>query len=730
VLVPFFATTLFLGSFLMFAVEPMAARQLLPVLGGTPMVWNGCVVFFQAALLLGYGGAHVLTRTVGTRTRLLVYAALALAAFPLLNLRVDAQSAIGADREPLTWLLTTLLSTVGPPFLVLAVSSSVLQSALASSNHKSADDPYFLYVASNAGSLAALIAYPSVIEPWLGLAQQTSAWRIGYGLFVALVLACAALSVTVLSPRREEQHAATAANDQSPDERIRPSDRARWCVLAAVPSSLMLGVTTSLTTDIAPIPLLWVVPLSLYLLTFIVAFSRAGARATAIASRWLPLLLLVLSLVLLVRIGLPIVPGLILHLVPFAVAAMACHGQLAEMRPSPRYLTEFYFWLALGGMIGGLFNTLLAPMMFSTVLEYPIALALVAVLRPTGLPHGIRWSRDLWLPLGAVALLAVLGYLHWSAANLPYIMAATAVLVVLTFTQRHRRWTFAGVVAAMLLAGPWVSAKTEPSLRSERTFFGTYGVKADGGKHHILSHGTTMHGMQSLEAGRGNEPLTYYHRTGPFGQMMANIPRLREPGQFATIGLGVGTLAAYKQPGQLWTFYEIDAAIEQIARDEQLFTYLPRCGADCRVVLGDARLSLGVDKGQLYQLITLDAFTSDAIPLHLLTNEAMRVYLTRLAPHGVLAIHISNRHLRLAPIVAKLASANGLVALHGIDLVGADQRDQGKTSSNWMVLARSSADLGTLAKTSGWSTPKIPPSTPLWTDDFTNLLGILDLSLR
>jgi hypothetical protein len=722
--VPLFAATLFVGSFLMFAVEPMAARQMLPVLGGTPMVWNGCVVFFQAALLLGYGSAHVLTHWVGPRLRLLVYGALALLPLPLLNLRVDAGSAVGAETAPLGWLLVSLLSTVGPPFLVLAVCSSVVQSALASSSHKSAKDPYFLYVASNAGSLAALIAYPTVIEPWLGLTQQAGAWKIAYGGFVALVLVCAALALFVLTPRADDRAAVSDGGDASSDEPIRFADRARWCALAAVPSSLMLGVTTALTTDIAPIPLLWVVPLALYLLTFIVAFSRVGTGATALGSRLLPVLLLVLAFLLLLRLELPVGPGLLIHLVPFGVAAMVCHGRLAETRPSPRRLTEFYFWLALGGMLGGLFNTLLAPALFSSLVEYPIALVLVAALRPIKSDDGFRWSKDIWLPLLAVVVVAALSYLGWDRSHLVYVLGVIAFLVTLTFAQRNRRWAYAGVVGVMLLATGSISLNAAPTLHRVRTFFGTYAVHADDKQHHVLSHGTTMHGMQALDAVRRTEPLTYYHRTGPFGQMMASVPRLREPGRFAGIGLGVGSLATYRQPGQKWTFFEIDAAMEEIARDERLFTFLPQCGPACEVVLGDARLTLGRQHEQ-YELIALDAFTSDAIPLHLLTNEAMRVYLAKLASHGVLAVHISNRHLELAPIVARLAAANGLIALHRVDRPGGTQWPDGKSSSQWVVMARSAADLGSLTTSSQWVAPQVQPSTPLWTDDFTNLLTVM-----
>jgi hypothetical protein len=728
--IPLFATTLFLGSFLMFAVEPMAARQMLPVLGGTPMVWNGCVVFFQLVLLLGYGSAHILSHWVASRYRLLVYAALALLSLPILRIRLDTQSVTGAGDAPLGWLVMTLAGTVGPPFLVLALCSSVVQSSLAASNHKSGRDPYFLYVASNSGSLAALVAYPVLIEPWLGLAQQATAWTLVYAVFVSLVLGCAAWALITMAPGAPEQPVASNAPDARLEPRVRMSDRLRWCALAGVPSSLMLGVTTTLTTDIAPIPLLWVVPLALYLLTFTVAFSRFGPGATAVGSRLLPPLILTLSLILLVHLHLPLGAGLLVHIVPFAIAAMICHGQLAQTRPAPRHLTEFYFWLAFGGMIGGLFNTLIAPALFTRVLEYPIALALAAVLRSTGPQAGPPVTRDVWLPVIAVAVVVSLRFLEWSPSQLPYIMGGLATLVVMAMTQRHRRWAFAGVVGAMLLASPWMSPSTALTLHRDRTFFGTYTVRDDSGQRRILSHGTTMHGMQSLAANRRDEPLTYYHRRGPFGELVTAIPRLQEPGHFAAIGLGVGSLAAYRQPGQQWTFYEIDGAIEAIARDERLFTFLPRCGSACRVVLGDARLSLLSDDAARYQLIALDAFSSDAIPLHLITHEAMRVYLARLAPHGVLAFHISNRHLDLAPIVARLADATNLVALYRSDAATGIAASDDKLASQWIAMARSAADLGALSSSGEWVAPVARSSTPLWTDDFTNLLGVVDFSAR
>ena len=723
-IVPLFAATLFLSSFLMFAIEPLVAKRMLPVLGGAPMVWNGCVVFFQTVLLVGYGTAHVLTRWFGPSRRLLVYSGLAMASLGLLHLNIDTTSAASATSAPLAWLLSTLVSAIGAAFLVLAISASVLQSSLASSGHDSAHDPYFLYVASNAGSLAALIAYPLVIEPWLGLGQQASVWALAYFAFACLLLVCAVVSRFALGGPASARVQLDPA-DASPARDITWRDRVRWCVLACLPSSLMLGVTTLLTTDVAPIPLLWVVPLALYLLTFIVAFSRWQASATALANRLFPIALLPLSVIMLLHFGVPIAVALVLHLVPFFLAALLCHGQLALSRPHARHLTEFYFWLAFGGMVGGLFNTLFAPMLFSRVVEYPLALAVVTALRPAS-PTPVRWSSvDVWLPVGTLALIVGLHVLPVKPESLRFVLPAMAALVVLTLARSRQRWTYSAVVGAMLLASPWASAYGASTLYRERTFFGIYAVTDDHHQHHVLTHGTTIHGMQSLDPRRRDEPLTYYHRTGPFGDIIAAGSRWREPAQIGAIGLGVGTLAAYRAPQRQWTFYEIDPAVERIARTDRWFTFLADCGAACRVILGDARLSLAADRDTRYQLIVLDAFSSDAIPMHLLTNDAMRVYLAHLAPHGLLAFHISNRHLALSGVVGRLGAANGLAALDRLDIATGSSPMPDKTSSEWVVMGRSHDDLGPLAQSPAWSIPPVTPATPLWTDDFSSILGVI-----
>ena len=362
----------------------------------------------------------------------------------------------------------------------------------------------------------------------------------------------------------------------------------------------------------------------------------------------------------------------------------------------------------------------------------------MAFLRPANPARGGRLSVDFVLPLVAAAFVGAVLVVPWMIANPPVMIAGLLACSAVALTRRHQPTTVAAVAGLFLVASPWVTRAGEAVLQTERTFFGTYRVSLDrSAAHRSLAHGTTLHGMQALEPARRREPLTYYHRTGPFGHMMDAIPQLREAGEVAAVGLGVGTLAAYATPGQQWTFYEIDPAIERIARDDRYFTFLKDCGDPCRVVIGDARLSLAATAGARYQLVVLDAFSSDAIPVHLLTNEAMAVYLARLAPHGVIAFHVSNRHLRLAGVVGRLAAANGLVALQESDfrLSRKDMREgktwpDDKTASEWVVMARSRDDLGALTKSSAWHAPAVASSTPLWSDDFSNLLSVLDIRLH
>jgi hypothetical protein len=475
--------------------------------------------------------------------------------------------------------------------------------------------------------------------------------------------------------------------------------------------------------------MLWVAPLAIYLLTFILAFGRGRDRALGLADRFLPPLLLAVSVALMLRTQLKIAPALLVHLVPFLAAATLCHGILAKDRPSSRHLTEFYFWLALGGMVGGLFNTLAAPLLFSRIVEYPLALAAVACLRPSRSQKESGSALDWILPLAAAGVAGAVLFGQVVGTQSIVVGSAMVVVVLITLARRHERRTLAAVAGIFLVASPWVKKPGEQVLHAERTFFGAYRVSEEpASRTRSLAHGTTLHGMQYVQGDRRGEPLTYYHRNGPLGRLLATVPQLKQPGEVAAIGLGIGTLAAYARPGQHWTFFEIDPAIERIARDDRFFTFLKDCDSRCSVVIGDARLSLTERRDARYQLIVLDAFSSDAIPMHLLTQEAVALYLSRLEPHGIMAFHVSNRHLDLGPVVGRLAADSGLIAMPLRDQRGPAWPSE-RAPSAWVMVARSADDLRALTGSRTWSPPPVGDA-PLWTDDFSNILQVLNLGLR
>jgi hypothetical protein len=729
-IVPLFASTMFLSGFLLFLVEPMAAKMVLPILGGVPMVWNACVVFFQSAMLAGYGYAFGASRWLRLRHHVVLHAAVLALPAAVLPFMIQAGTVRPPDGNPLGWLLLLLAGSIGLPFFVLSTSASVFQHWLSRTDHPSARDPYFLYSASNLGCLLALASYPIVVEPVFTLREQTRLWTIGYGEFVLLAGACA-----VFAWRRGAAGGlpVPATADMAGELAAAPVTamrRARWVVLAFIPSSLMLAVTSYVSTDIAAVPLLWIVPLALYLLTFALAFGRHSAAAGALARRTLPLLVVPLALFMIAKVQAPLTVIVLLHLAAFGVMALYCHVSLAKDRPEPSRLTEFYFWVSFGGMLGGLFNTLAAPLLFDSIVEYPLVLVLACLMfrmSESTVPSR-RVTADVVVPLVVGGLTAgMLVALSARGASLALQLAALSVPALLTFAQRRQSRRFGYCMAALIFASFAFGNASERVLYATRTFFGVYRVSEDlAGRYHGLAHGTTLHGMQALAPERRGEALTYFHDTGPFGQAWKALPRLAAGREIAVVGLGVGSLATYARPEQHWTFFEIDPAIERIARTREYFSFMEACGDRCHVVLGDARVSLGRVPEHTYDLLVLDAFSSDSIPMHLMTREALSLYLTRLTPDGVLVMHISNRHLRLAPIVARLAASQGLVAVQQIDLIKPDW-PEGKSESHWVVMTRSRADLDALSKDARWS-PLVPsPSTPLWTDDFSNILSVLSV---
>jgi hypothetical protein len=724
----FFALTLFVSATLLFLVQPMIAKMLLPLLGGTPAVWNTCMVFFQAELLLGYLYAHATTRWLGVRRQARLHLALLLV--PLLALPIGVASgwAPPADANPIPWLLAMLLTSVGVPFFVVSTSAPLLQKWFAGTGHPAAKDPYFLYAASNLGSMLALLGYPLLMEPSLRLADQGWLWGVGYGLLVLLMAGCAFRVWRVPDPAPQPGPAGKGSESADPGDRLTPGRRLRWVVLAFVPSSLMLGVTTYLTTDIAAIPLLWVIPLALYLLTFILCFARKPPLPHAGMVRALPALMLPLTVFILAQALQPWWLLLPLHLVTFFVASMVCHGELARNRPSTRYLTEFYLWMSLGGVLGGLFNALLAPLVFPTVVEYPVAMALACLLLPAAAPlaSSARSRRlDLALPLALGGATALVLWGLESMAPAASLFVKVLVFSVLagccyTFTGRPLRYGLgvAGLLLMSLLSGV-LSGRLE---HIERSFFSVHRVMVDaGGKFRMLYHGTTNHGFQSLDPARRREPLAYFYRTGPIGRVFAELRRRGARPDIAIVGLGTGAMACYAEPGQRLTFYEIDPAVVRIARDARYFTYLADCRGNYDVVLGDGRLTLARAPAKQYGLIVLDAFSSDSIPMHLVTREALALYVSKLADDGILAFNVSNRYFDIEPLLGDLAEDAGLVCRARLELdedISTEERSLGKLPSHFVIMARRPADLGKLANDPGWRMVAGRPGERVCSDDF------------
>lgn len=724
-MVRIFSLTLFLSSALLFLVQPMIGRLILPLLGGTPAVWSTCLVFFQAILLGGYVYAHVLPSWLGERRHALLHVALLL--LPLLFLPIALPRAWTPPDEssPVVWVLGLLLVSVGVPFFVVATSSPLLQRWFAASDHPSSSDPYYLYAASNLGSLIALLGYPLLVEPLLTLVDQERLWTAGYIVLLSLTAGCAVWFWTTTAPTRKQNH----LTGPPPPAALAWKQRLRWLLLASVPSSLMLSVTTYLTTDIAAIPLLWMAPLALYLLTFVLAFARKEWISYRLLTRFMPAVVLVVVLVLLSEATEPIALLVALHLLGLFWISLVCHTTLARDRPPIARLTEFYLWLSIGGMIGGIFNALLAPLLFSSPAEYPLMLVLACLLRPA--PAQTPRLLDVALPLGlgvlTIALILSAPSLDLEPGPISIAWMFAGPLVV-CYTVHERPLRFGLGVGAIVLAAGAYGGIHGRTLYQVRSFFGVYRVTLDPtGSYRLLVHGNTVHGRQSIDPARAREPLSYYHRTGPIGQVFEALygdERLRKVG---VVGLGTGALTCYAQPGQCWTFYEIDPAVVSIARDSGQFTYFTGGPVQPALVLGDARLNLA-RSAERYGLLVLDAFSSDAIPIHLLTREALQIYRDHLCADGILAFNISSRYFEVEGVLADLAGSvePPLVCFAQDDLaVNESEKQLGKASSHWVIMARQPEALAKLRQQHKFHLVRGRLDRAVWTDDYCNLLSVL-----
>jgi hypothetical protein len=743
-----FALTLLVSATLLFLLQPIVAKMILPLLGGAPAVWITCMVFFQAMLLAGYLYAHWITRRFGGRRQVAIQMGmLFLCAFFLSQLSLPQRLAHGdssalqfglppTQTNQTFWLLALLAVASGPPFFAVATCSPLLQQWFTRTGDPGAADPYFLYAASNCGSLLALLGYPVLLEPLVRLPSQSWLWNAGYVILIGMTACCAGLIWRSPDPDVQSDEPSSLAAHQA--GQITWVRRVRWVALAFVPSSLLLGTTTGISTDIAAIPLFWVIPLALYLFTFILVFARRRWVSHRLMVRALPLMIL-LQLFWSLQQARPVWASIAIQLSTFFVLAMVCHGELARDRPAARHLTEFYLSLALGGVLGGLFNALVAPLLFSTVIENPLQMLLACLFQPKPEPgkQSARANlRHVGLPLllgAAAAILTVtIGYPYPDAGIVEAVLVLAAPLLcfALTVYVSDRPLLFGASVAAVLLFGFAGNEVPGQMLLQRRTFFGVHRIVVNSkGPYIELHHGSTLHGRQWYDPEQSvpthpDQPLGYYHRQGPIGQVFEAFNGPAAKNHVAVIGLGAGALAAYGQPGQHMTFYEIDAAVRDLASDRRYFTFLSATPAEVRVIIGDGRRMLSGAADGEYGLIIVDAFSGDAIPVHMLTREALReVYLRKLAGDGLMAFHISNRYLDLQPVLGDLASDAGLVCRIENDRVV--DEPTGRTGSVWVIMAREESHLGRLAADVRWHKSPSRPGTTVWTDDFSNILGIV-----
>jgi hypothetical protein len=722
-----FLLTICMGSLLLFLVQPMIARMALPRLGGAPAVWNSAMLVYQTLLLAGYAYAHAIGQLTPRKQAMLHLVLFAVAAIMLPIGLSDANPP--ADGSPYFWVPWLLLSSIGPLFFVVAAQAPLMQRWYSVSG---GGDPYPLYAASNLGSFGGLITYPLLVEPMFQVNEQSWVWSTGYGLLALLVLICA----LQLRPNLSSVAPVVPATPAPSWPLI-----GKWTMLAAVPSGLMLSTSLHLTTDIVAMPLMWVLPLGLYLLSFSVAFAEGRSLANGI-TRIAPFFVLFAACATFIDAT----------AYPFAIAALvlsslfvisvALHTRMFDLRPAVDHLTRFYLAMSVGGMLGGLFCALVAPLVFDWTYEHPILLILAAVLiahKPIFDFMENLWANDVKAAFatrwGLIALafisIAAIGPVG-DATGLPMTLIAAILLVSLAaFTFGHRVLFPSLVCATLLSINGWDRlAMSLNEGEMTRSFFGVYsiGARKDGVK--LLIHGTTVHGTQVIMPGKEKTPTTYYAPKGGVGLAMQAAPKLfGADAKIGVVGLGAGTLSCYAQPGQSWRYYEIDPVIVDIARDPKKFSFLSRCNPDVPVAIGDARLVLAAEPKGRTDLLVIDAFSSDSVPMHLLTKEAFATYRSNLTNQGLLMVHISNRYLDLRPVLAAAAKEGWTATIRSYTATEEDRKSQA-ASSVWVALSPEPATIMALKSETGaknWGELEARPGFAAWTDNYGSILPLLML---
>ena len=724
-----FIVAIFVSAALLFAVQPMFTKMVLPRLGGSASVWSVAMVFFQAMLLAGYAYAHLLTRYLPVRYSIIIHLLVMLVATLALPLAISAKWGRPPTQGEAFYLIGLFTASVGLPFFALAANAPLLQAWFSRTSHPSAKDPYFLYAASNVGSFLALLSYPLLIEPLSRLGDQTRFWSYGFYGLIFLVAVCGALLWPSL--QRKSAVSAISRSTDAPSWR----DGLIWIALSAVPSAFLLAVTSHISTDVAASPLLWVLPLALYLATFVIVFQRNPIIPHSLALAAQPVAVALLVGIYFNSATDQILVNISVNLAAFFLTALVCHGELARRRPPARHLTIFYLCMSIGGMVGGIFSGLVAPNIFSWVAEYPILIVAGLLCRPGVFEGGMSRQRVIWLCLFALATAAVVYAMqHELQPSESKMLAIISSLMLVSVILLRDSLKLAAVIGLVLLVSFIDQWQAYPG-GSVRSFFGVHKVfETYSGTYRVLMHGTTIHGAERIGSDEDVAkeakpvPLTYYHAKSPMARAIEAM-RSKKPGPLraAVVGLGSGSLACYFKEGDTFDFYEIDQSIVDLATDPGYFTYYSSCAPDANIIVGDARLTMTDARDGAYDIIIVDAFTSDAIPIHLMTKEAMATYLAKLAPRGIVVLHISNRHMELGSVVAGIAKENGLTTrIYYKEIPEEEDSDKYMFSSTVTASARSPEDFGSLAQgENAWEDIEPDPKQWVWTDNYSNVIGAM-----
>ena len=728
-LIILFAGTLFISASLMFVLQPLFGKLLLPLLGGSPAVWNTCMVFYQSLLFLGYLYAHFLSTRANQRRQIMIHAAIIMISLLALPVALPENITPPTDSNPTFWLCWTLFLAIGLPYFVISTTSPLVQKWFANIGHHTSHDPYYLYAASNAGSLLALLSYPFLLEPAIGLSLQKTSWSLGYLILCALIMTCAIVLW-------KSQQTKTNIEDYAPEtSTLSLRQKSHWMALAFVPSSLLLGLTNFISTDIASVPLLWIIPLTLYLLSFVIVFSKWNHVIHPWMVKGQPVVLIpFIAYAFINPADLPYWTYLILHLLAFFFAVMVCHGELAKNRPSTQHLTSFYLIMSFAGMLGGMFNTFVAPFIFNGIYEYPLMIVAALLLRPGVV---FSFSKSMLLQIILPLFLIIAGIIIYANCTdlLQYfdiIVISLIALTLLSFLLRTKPVAFAFLTGAIIFLALGLHGLSSHTLYQERTFFGVLAVRESvltneqqqAETYHELFHGTTKHGAERLTDDAATIPYTYYSRPGPMGQLFKTFDTTNQHWNIGVVGLGAGALTCYAKEQQNWTLYEIDPLVVDIASNPDYFHYLQRCSQDSTLRIGDARLSLEKESNQHFDLLIMDAFSSDSVPTHLLTEEALKLYFDKLKPDGILAFHITNRHLLLKKVLSIHAEHLHLAAL--IQEFKPQQASELIVATDWVVIAKKPETLAplTISRLGTWQKMPLYFDMKPWTDDYTNIISI------